>query len=70
MVVMSDRKRTLEEMFGESLREMEILVIVFYGLSALIEPGGVSSENILSAAPGILDGVALWLIGAHRELKE
>jgi hypothetical protein len=65
---MNGRKRTLEEMIGESLREMEALVTVFYGLSTFIELGGVSPKRIVGGAMAFLIGLALWLIGAQEEL--
>ena len=67
---MNGRKRTLEEMVGESLRETGVLVVVFYGLSTLIEPGGVSAKSIVGGVIGMLIGLALWLVGAHHELAE
>lgn len=57
-------------MLGESLREMGILMIVFYGLSSLVKVAGLTWQELLGAVVGLLTGCSLWAIGANLEIKE
>jgi membrane protein YqaA with SNARE-associated domain len=59
---MNGSTRTAREMMGEGLREMGVLTIVFYGLSAFIKFGATAS--------GVLGGAVAVSVGtravAHR----
>lgn len=63
-------KKSPEEMLGESLREIGVLVVVFYGLSAFLKLEGLGWRELVGAALATMAGVVLWLIGTNLELKE
>ncbi len=53
------------EMTGEALREVGVLVVVFYGLGVLLptHPGGPTVGEILGALASLAIGVFLWWQG-------
>jgi threonine/homoserine efflux transporter RhtA len=60
--------RTPAVMFGESLREAGVLVVVFYGLSVLLPEGkSPGMVDIAGAVISFVFGVLLWWYGVVFE---
>jgi hypothetical protein len=63
--------RAGRRMFSESLREAGVLILVFYGLGALLpqaRPIGV--QELVGAVLGGTLGIMMWLQGVRLGLEE
>jgi hypothetical protein len=60
-------RRSVAEMGGEFLRETGVLVLVFFGLAALLS--GTERASLSSASLSFGLGLSLWVVGVWVERK-